>query len=70
MVFGLFRKDAKSEPFKAESLVAVPITSLVPVVPDESRLAQLGPVLWHDVRYGMTLGEVAGVRTELREHAA
>jgi len=64
MVFGLFRKNAKSEPPKAESLVAAPITSLVPVVPDESRLAQLGPILWQDVRYGMTPGEVAGVRSD------
>ena len=64
MVFGLFRKNAKSELPKAETLVAAPITSLVPVVADGSRLAQLGPVLWQDVRYGMTPGEVTGVRSD------
>lgn len=53
-----------SELPEAEPPVAAPITSLVPVVPDESRLAQLGPILWQEVRYGMTPGEVAGVRSD------
>lgn len=62
MVFGLFRRNPKLETPDADAPVAA--TSLVPVVPDEARLAQLGPILWQDVRYGMTLGELAGVQSD------
>lgn len=62
MVFGLFRKNAKPEMLVADAPVTA--TSLVPAFPDEDRLAQLGPILWQDVRYGMTPGEVAGVRSD------
>ena len=61
MVFGLFTKVGKLEP--SNEMVG---TSRMPIAvqPDENRLVQLGPVLWQDVRLGMTRDEVQGVRYE------
>ncbi|MXO98308.1 hypothetical protein GRI97_04835 [Altererythrobacter xixiisoli] len=67
MVFGLFKKGTSGaakpdQPVSSSS----PATALAPTIPDETRLTQLGPVLWQNVRYGMTAAEVKAVRPEVR----
>jgi len=59
MVFGLFKKDRQPESSKKVDDV-VPI----PVILDDARLIELGPILWQNVRYGMMRDEVSSVRPD------
>lgn len=63
MVFGLFKRGQKTEPVKVEPSELEPPKELIPAVADD-RLTKLGPMLWQDVRYGMTVDEVRGTRPD------
>jgi hypothetical protein len=69
MVFGLFRRGDREparEPLstnlrKSSELVSEPDTIELPAVQD---LPRLGPFLWQDVAYGMTVAEVLTTRPD------
>jgi len=60
MPFGLFGKRGEKEPSREIAARPEP----VPVaVPDAAQFEELGPALWQDIRFGMTLAEVRAARS-------
>lgn len=63
MVFGFFKRGHRLEPVVAEPVMAEPATAVVLINPEVQPI-NLGPILWQDVRYGMTMEEVQQIRPD------